>query len=58
MGRNFSEPALSLGLFAAVFLALAGRVATDLVETTAGRVAAKVVGNRIRGRRASKLASD
>lgn len=38
MGRNLSKLALALGIFAAVFVTSGGRVATDLVETTAGRV--------------------
>ena len=38
MGRNFSKLALALGIFAAVFLKPGDRVATDLVEATAGKV--------------------
>lgn len=51
VGRNFSKPALSLGLFAAVFLALAGRVAADLVETTAGRCRIRLIVSVRRGSR-------
>ncbi|MGA9350736.1 MAG: hypothetical protein WBW48_18295 [Anaerolineae bacterium] len=42
MGRNFSKLALALGIFTAVFLKSGDRVATDLVEATAGRVYASL----------------
>jgi hypothetical protein len=38
VGHNFSKLALALGIFVAVFLTSTGRMATDLVDTTAGQV--------------------